>query len=251
MKGAGSARPVALPVSHSDASTRLVASRRAFRALDEENLMNRQCRQVIRHSCNTRRALRACAWMLLFMAGSQAQAAVRIGDLPTVDLGTWSPERGNVVASRDFCVQSDFLGLIPLDWAARVDDPDAAGRSAGYRISGPGGSDPLSLTIRLIDLRTGAGETLVPGMLSAMDKTGDTRDCPRGRNGRLEVRVDAADLASAPAGRFEGRFELFATGIGFGSDTRGFRVRLEVPDRVPVRGPDPVDAARPIRPVRH
>jgi hypothetical protein len=175
------------------------------------------------------------------IAGIQVQAAVRIDNLRTMDLGTWSPGLGNAVATQDFCVQSDFLGFLPLDWAARVDDLGGASTATEYRIEPNGGGNPLTLTIRLIDLRTGAGETLVPGVLSAMDKTGDTRDCPRGLNGRLEVRVDAADLASAPAGRFDGRFELFATGVGFGSDTSRFRVRIEVPDLVRVSDLDDID----------
>jgi|AntRauTorcE11898_2_1112593.scaffolds.fasta_scaffold26238_1 hypothetical protein len=203
--------------------------------------MNSHGHHSIRRSRGIRRGLRACAWLLLMIAGIQVQAAVRIDNLRTMDLGTWSPGLGNAVATQDFCVQSDFLGFLPLDWAARVDDLGGASTATEYRIEPNGGGNPLTLTIRLIDLRTGAGETLVPGVLSAMDKTGDTRDCPRGLNGRLEVRVDAADLASAPAGRFDGRFELFATGVGFGSDTSRFRVRIEVPDLVRVSDLDDID----------
>mgnify|MGYP005840517281 CR=1 FL=1 len=203
--------------------------------------MNSHRLHSVRRSRGIRRGLRACAWLLLMMAGIQVQAAVRIDNLRTMDLGTWSPGLGNAVATQDFCVQSDFFGFLPLDWAARVDDLDGASTASEYRIRPNGGGDPLPMTVRLIDLRTGAGETLVPGVLSAMDKTGDTRDCPRGLNGRLEVRVDAADLASAPAGRFDGRFELFATGVGFGSDTSGFRVRIEVPDLVRVSDLDDID----------
>lgn len=175
----------------------------------------------------------------------QAAATVVIDNLRNMDLGTWSPGSGNAVASQDFCVQSDFTFFIfdiPLDWAARLDDRSGASTGMQFRIANRSGTDTLAVNVRLVDLRTGVSQMLMPGVQTPATQTGDTARCPRGLNGRLEVSIDAAELAAARAGRFEGTFEFRATRSGSDSDT--FRIRVDVPDLVRVSGLDDIALGR-------
>lgn len=169
----------------------------------------------------------------------QAAATVVIDNLRDMDLGTWSPGSGNAAASQDFCVQSDFFfGFFIVDWAARLDDLSGASTTTQFRIANGAGSDALTVNVRLVDLRTSVSQMLMPGVQTPATQTGDTARCPRGLNGRIEVSIDAAELAAARAGRFEGTFEFRATRSGSDSDT--FRIRVDVPDLVRVSGLDDI-----------
>lgn len=183
--------------------------------------------------------LRALLWVAFMGLATQASAAVVIDNLRNMDLGTWSPGGGNVAASQEFCVQSDFFfGIFIIDWAARLDDLSGASTSGQFRIANGSGTDSLVVNVTLVDLRTGVPQTLAPGVQTPVNQTGDSARCPRGLNARIEVRIDAAELAAARAGRFEGNFEFRATRSGSDSDT--FRIRVDVPDLVRVSGLDDI-----------
>lgn len=185
-----------------------------------------------------RRALLICVSLVLLCAGSGAAAQVKLDKLRDFKFGTWSTGAGDLVASQDFCVQSDFFGVFPLDWAARLDDLSGASSASEFRIGNRAGSDSVAIEVRLIDLRTGVEDYLLPGAQTDFDHSGDTSKCPRGLNGRLEVRIAATALAAAEAGRFEGDFQFVAT--RFGTDADRFRIRVDVPDLVQVSDLDDI-----------
>jgi len=161
-----------------------------------------------------------------------ASAAVRVGNIPNLDLGDWTPGMGPVSVVEDFCVQSDIFGFFALRWQARLDDLSGASTGSEFRIRSTSGSDSIAFTARLVDLRDGSSNTLTPGALTPIDYTGDFVNCPNGLNARLEFNFDASGLEGAGTGTFEGDFSLFAQ--RFGSDADSFRLRIRIPGLVQI-----------------
>ncbi|HSG89842.1 MAG TPA: hypothetical protein VLA56_11570 [Pseudomonadales bacterium] len=183
-------------------------------------------------------ALGVCACLLLLLLAQPAAAAVNLDKLRDFDFGTWSPGSGDAVASQDFCVETDRGGVAPPDWAAQLEDPSGTSSTTQYRLANRSGTASVLISVRFVDLRTGIAELLQPGTQTAFDKTGGTRNCPRGLNGRLEVRIDAASLTAAEAGRLEGDFRFSAASIGADSDS--FRIRIDVPDLMQISDLDDI-----------
>ncbi|MEE2890794.1 MAG: hypothetical protein VX766_01495 [Pseudomonadota bacterium] len=163
---------------------------------------------------------------LLFLAQS-ASAAIRVDDIPNIDLGTWTPGMGTASVTEHFCVQSDIFGMLPLRWQARVDDLSGASTATEYRIKSPSMGSSVPFAVRL---GQSGSRDLKPGALTAIDFAGTFRGCPDGLNARLEIAFPASSLESAAAGSYEGSFSLFAQ--RFGSDSERFRIGIRIPERV-------------------
>ncbi len=204
--------------------------------------MNAQSRQD--NLCH-RGTLRGMALLcLLFLAclSSAAYAAVAVTPVAGYDFGIWSPGSGAPAASQDFCVVSVVGNRLTANnsnqlrpWGATLYDDSGASSANVFRIEHVAGGSFIELEVRLRDLRSGAEESLAPGVVTATDKTGDELHCPRGGpNGRLSVRLLGSGLAAARAGSYEGQFTLEISGGSNGrdTDTTTFTIRIDVPDLV-------------------
>lgn len=188
------------------------------------------------------RALLRVGLLLAGLLPLLVQAGLAVTPLADFDFGRWSPNAGQLAASRDFCVVSVVGKRLTANngnqlrpYGATIEALDAAASGSTFRLAHVEGGRFLSLELRLRDLRSGVEETMLPGIGTATDKVGDELGCPQGGpNGRLIVRLLGGDLAGSRAGVYEGRFSLAINGGANGSDTDmiTFRIRLEIPDLV-------------------
>lgn len=188
------------------------------------------------------RALLRVGLLLAGLLPILAQAGVAVTPLADFDFGQWSPNAGQLAASRDFCAVSVIGNRLTANnanqlrpYGATVEALDATASGSSFRLAHVDGGHFVNLELRLRDLRSGAEEVLAPNVGTAIDKAGDELGCPRGGpNGRLIVRLLGGDLAGARAGVYEGEFRLEINGGSNGSttDVTTFRIRLNIPDLV-------------------
>lgn len=204
--------------------------------------MNAESRHANPSHRGVRRGVATACLLLMAWLSTGAHAAVAVTPVADYDFGTWSPGSGTQTASRDFCAVSVVGNRLTANnpnqlrpWGATLQDDSGASSANVFRIEHVAGGSFIELEVRLRDLRSGAEESLAPGVGTATDKTGDELHCPGGGpNGRLSVRVLGSGLAAVRAGSYEGQFTLEINGGSNGRDTDAttFAIRIDVPDLV-------------------
>ena len=138
------------------------------------------------------------ALLTLSLAITSNAATLSIVELEDVDFGSVPPSAGAVNQSIRFCVSMDPRGPIQLTGIG-------AGSGGAFALLDTGSGNfeiGYEVVVR--------GHNLIPGVPFTGIRAG-----PPGQGGecrppryRLTVTVDAADLASAPAGQYRGRLQL-------------------------------------------
>jgi hypothetical protein len=138
------------------------------------------------------------AWLLLVIAATSNAATLSIVELEDVDFGTVPRSAGAITHSFRFCVSMDPRGPFQITGIG-----DGVGGAFALLNTG-GGSFEIGYEVVV------RGHSLIPGVPYAGIRAG-----PPGPGGecrppryRLTVTIDAADLSSAPAGRYRGLLQL-------------------------------------------
>ena len=136
-------------------------------------------------------------------------ARVKISGLQDLQLAAWEANNGDVVLSEDFCVYSTRA-----QGGYKV---NAQGSGAANAFSLANGANSLPYSLKWNDGGAGALSdptvALTPNSLSAAFQGASTvsPECTGGDTARLEVRVTAAQMASAVDGEYAGTLTLIVS----------------------------------------
>jgi hypothetical protein len=137
-------------------------------------------------------------WLLLVSAAMSNAATLSIVELEDVDFGTVPRNAGAISGDFRFCVSMDPKGPFQI-----IGVGDGTG-GAFALLDTSGGSFEIGYAVVVRGHELGPGVPFT-GLRAAPPGAGGECRPPRYR---LTVTVDAADLSSAPAGRYRGRLQL-------------------------------------------
>jgi hypothetical protein len=136
-------------------------------------------------------------------------ARVKISGLTDLQQASWEASNGDVVLTEDFCVYSTrALGGYKVN---------AQGSGSANAFALANGTDTLPYSVKWNDGGAGAlaapTVALTPNSLSSVFQHASTVDpgCSGGNTARLEVRVTAAQMASAVDGEYAGTLTLIVS----------------------------------------